>query len=138
MDRFVAISEAAVAQVQPAGRPSDPALVKEQAFAVVTFLGGFLFRLAYGIARLDRPERLEAHLRELGSLIDSRRFTPSHRSGLSIPFDRRSFGLRREGAREGQGRRKDPMTASKPERPAFLRLLLCGAAGESNPLQKVS
>ncbi len=63
MDRFVAISEAAVAQAQPAGTPSDPALVKEQAFAVVTFLGGFLFRLAYGIARLDRPERLEAHLR---------------------------------------------------------------------------
>jgi hypothetical protein len=31
--------------------------------AVVTFLGGFLFRLAYGIARLDRPESLEAHLR---------------------------------------------------------------------------
>ena len=63
MDRFVAISEAAVAQIQPAGTPPDPALVKEQAFAVVTFLGGFLFRLAYGIARLDRPERLEAHLR---------------------------------------------------------------------------
>jgi DNA-binding transcriptional regulator YbjK len=63
MDRFVAISEAAVAQVQPAGTPPDLALVKDQAFAVVTFLGGFLFRLAYGIARLDRPESLEAHLR---------------------------------------------------------------------------
>lgn len=46
MDRFVAISEAAVAQVQPAGTPLDKDLIEEQAFAVVTFLGGFLFRLA--------------------------------------------------------------------------------------------
>src|SRR3954447_20996333 len=52
-DRFVAISETAVAQVQPTDAPADPALVKDQAFAVVTFLGGFLFRLAYGLARID-------------------------------------------------------------------------------------
>jgi DNA-binding transcriptional regulator YbjK len=62
-DRFVAISEAAVAQVQPAGTPPDSKLVKEQAFAVVTFLGGFLFQLAYGIARVDSAEVLEALLR---------------------------------------------------------------------------
>jgi hypothetical protein len=48
MYRFVAISEAAVAQLQSSDRPSDPELVNEQAFAVVTFLGGFLFRLANG------------------------------------------------------------------------------------------
>jgi len=65
MDRFVAISEAAVAQVQPAGTPPDSALVKEQAFAVVTFLGGFLFRLAYGLVRLDGAKSLEAHLRSV-------------------------------------------------------------------------
>jgi DNA-binding transcriptional regulator YbjK len=65
MDRFVAISEAAVAQVQPAGAPPDSALVKEQAFAVVTFLGGFLFRLAYGLTRLDGAKSLEAHLRSV-------------------------------------------------------------------------
>src|SRR6202034_1520407 len=65
MDRFVGISEAAVTQIQPAGVPPDPALVKEQAFAVVTFLGGFLFRLAYGVAGLDGAKSLEAYLRSV-------------------------------------------------------------------------
>jgi len=65
MDRFVAISEAAVSQVQPAETPPDAALVKEQAFAVVTFLGGFLFRLAYGLARVDGARSLEAYLRSV-------------------------------------------------------------------------
>ena len=41
-DRFVAISEAVVAQVQPVGLPADQQLIKDQAFAIVTFLGGFL------------------------------------------------------------------------------------------------
>ena len=62
MDRFVAISEAAVAQVQPTDTRADPDLIKEQAFAVVTFLGGFLFRLAYGLVQLDSPKRLESFL----------------------------------------------------------------------------
>jgi DNA-binding transcriptional regulator YbjK len=62
MDQFVAISEAAVEQVQPAGAPPDPELIKEQAFAVVTFLGGFLFRLAYGLTDLDSAESLERYL----------------------------------------------------------------------------
>jgi hypothetical protein len=62
MDRFVAISEAAVAQVQPAGAPPDRELIKEQAFAVVNFLGGFLFRLAYGLVRLDSAKSLEGYL----------------------------------------------------------------------------
>jgi len=62
MDRFVAISEAAVAQVQPVGAPADADLIREQAFAVVTFLGGFLFQLAYGLVRLDSPKRLESYL----------------------------------------------------------------------------
>ncbi|SPM32723.1 hypothetical protein MRAB57_522 [Mycobacterium rhizamassiliense] len=61
MDRFVALGEAAVAQVQPAGT-SDPELIKEQAFAVVTFLGGFLFRLAYGLTDLDSAKSLEKYL----------------------------------------------------------------------------
>jgi DNA-binding transcriptional regulator YbjK len=61
MDQFVAISEAAVAQLQPAGTP-DRELVKEQAFAAVTFLGGFLFRLAYGLTDLDSAESLERYL----------------------------------------------------------------------------
>ena len=65
MDRFVGISEAAVTQIQPAGVPPDPALVKEQAFAVVTFLGGFLFRLAYGVAGVDGAKSLEAYLRSV-------------------------------------------------------------------------
>ena len=38
---------------------------KEQAFAVVTFLGGFLFRLAYGIARVDSAKDLEVLLRSV-------------------------------------------------------------------------
>jgi len=62
MDRFVAISEAAVAQVQPAGVPPDQELIKDQAFAVVNFLGGFLFRLAYGLVRLDSAKSLEGYL----------------------------------------------------------------------------
>jgi hypothetical protein len=62
MDRFVAISEAAVAQVQPADKPPDRELIKEQAFAVVTFLGGFLFRLAYGLTTMDSAESLEKYL----------------------------------------------------------------------------
>ena len=62
MDNFVSISEAAVAQVQPSGRQPDPQLVKEQAFAVVTFLGGFLFRLAYGLAEIDSAESLDRYL----------------------------------------------------------------------------
>lgn len=62
MDRFVAISEAAVTQVQPAGAPPDQELIKEQAFAVVNFLGGFLFRLAYGLVRLDSAKNLEGNL----------------------------------------------------------------------------
>ncbi|HEY9266686.1 MAG TPA: TetR/AcrR family transcriptional regulator, partial [Mycobacterium sp.] len=55
--------EAAVTQVQPAGPPLDTTLVKQQAFAVVTFLGGFLFRLAYGVAGVDSAKDLEALLR---------------------------------------------------------------------------
>jgi AcrR family transcriptional regulator len=62
MDRFVAISEAAVAQAQPVGARPDPELVKAQAFAVVTFLGGFLFRLAYGLTDVISVERLEQYL----------------------------------------------------------------------------
>jgi DNA-binding transcriptional regulator YbjK len=62
MDRFVAISEAAVAQVQPACAPPDQELIKEQAFAVVNFLGGFLFRLAYGLVRPVSTKSLEGYL----------------------------------------------------------------------------
>jgi DNA-binding transcriptional regulator YbjK len=62
MDRFTAISEAAVAQVQPVGMPADEELIKEQAFAVVTFLGGFLLRLAYGLTDMDSAESLERYL----------------------------------------------------------------------------
>jgi AcrR family transcriptional regulator len=62
MDRFVAISEAAVSQAQPVGAPPDPELVKAQAFAVVTFLGGFLFRLAYGLTDVISAESLEQYL----------------------------------------------------------------------------
>jgi DNA-binding transcriptional regulator YbjK len=62
MDRFVAISEAAVAQVQPVGTLPDQELIKEQAFAVVTFLGGFLFRLAYGLTHIDSAKNLERYL----------------------------------------------------------------------------
>ena len=62
MDQFVAISEEAVAQLQPADRPPDRELIGEQASAVVTFLGGFLFQLANGLARLDNAEQLEGYL----------------------------------------------------------------------------
>ena len=61
-DLFVAISEEAVAQVQPADQPCDPELIKEQAFAVVTFLGGFLFRLANGASGMANAKQLEGYL----------------------------------------------------------------------------
>ncbi|WP_036494746.1 TetR/AcrR family transcriptional regulator [Nocardia sp. BMG111209] len=63
MDRFTAIGEEAVARLQPAGAPPDAALVKEQAFAMITFLGGFLFRLANGIAGSTSARQLEGYLR---------------------------------------------------------------------------
>lgn len=62
MDQFVAISEEAVAQLQPADRPPDRELIREQAFAVVTFLSGFLFQLANGLARLENAKQLEGYL----------------------------------------------------------------------------
>lgn len=65
MDRFVALSEAAVAQMQPSGTVSDPELITAQAFAVVTFLGGFLFRLAFDLADVGDAASLERYLRAL-------------------------------------------------------------------------
>lgn len=62
MERFVAISEAAVAQSQPVATRRDRELIKAQAFAVSTFLGGFLFQLAHGLTHLDSAERLEQYL----------------------------------------------------------------------------
>ncbi|MGB8791148.1 MAG: TetR family transcriptional regulator [Mycobacterium sp.] len=62
MDRFVAIGEEAVAQLQTRNAPRDTALVKAQAFAVITFLGGFLFRLANGIAGVRNARELEGYL----------------------------------------------------------------------------
>ena len=62
MDRFVAIGEEAVAQLHPRNAPLDTKLVKAQAFAVITFLGGFLFRLANGIAGLHSARELERYL----------------------------------------------------------------------------
>jgi DNA-binding transcriptional regulator YbjK len=62
MDRFVAIGEEAVAQLQPRNAPLDTTLVKAQAFAVITFLGGFLFRLANGVAGSHTARELESYL----------------------------------------------------------------------------
>jgi DNA-binding transcriptional regulator YbjK len=62
MDQFVAISEEAVTELQPTDVPPDRELIREQAFAVVTFLGGFLFRLANGLARLESAKQLEGYL----------------------------------------------------------------------------
>ena len=62
MDQLVEISEEAVAQVQPIGTPPDRELIKEQAFAVVTFLAGFLFRLSNGLAGLQTAQQLESYL----------------------------------------------------------------------------
>jgi len=62
MDRFVSIGEEAVAQLQPQNAPLDTTLVKAQAFAVITFLGGFLFQLANGIAGLHSAGELEDYL----------------------------------------------------------------------------
>jgi DNA-binding transcriptional regulator YbjK len=62
MDRFIAIGEEAVAQLQPRNAPLDTTLVKAQAFAVITFLGGFLFRLANGVAGSHSARELESYL----------------------------------------------------------------------------
>lgn len=80
MDQFVAISEAAVAQVQPVEAPPDRELIKEQAFAVVTFLGGFLFRLAYGLTDVDSAKSLEQYLHSViaGVAADHARIRGGH------------------------------------------------------------
>jgi DNA-binding transcriptional regulator YbjK len=62
MEQFVAIGEEAVSQLQPRDAALDMALVKAQAFAVITFLGGFLFQLANGVAGLRNAEELEGYL----------------------------------------------------------------------------
>jgi hypothetical protein len=62
MEQFVAIGEQAVAQVQPAGVAADQELIKEQALAVITFLGGFLFRLANGLPGPGTAKQLEGYL----------------------------------------------------------------------------
>jgi DNA-binding transcriptional regulator YbjK len=77
MDRFVAISEEAVAQLQSPGMTLDEELIRQQAFAVVTFLAGFLFRLANGVGGLKNAEQLEAHLRAIiaGVAVEHDRIT---------------------------------------------------------------
>jgi hypothetical protein len=62
MEQFVAIGEEAVAQVYPVGVPADQELIKEQALAVTTFLGGFLFRLANGMPGPGTAKQLEGYL----------------------------------------------------------------------------
>jgi len=62
MEQFIAIGEEAVAQVQPAGVPPDRELIKEQALAVINYLGGFLFRLANGLAGSETAKQLEGYL----------------------------------------------------------------------------
>jgi DNA-binding transcriptional regulator YbjK len=62
MDRFVRIGEQAVAQLHPRDAALDTKLVKAQAFAMITFLSGFLFRLANGIAGLNSAPELERYL----------------------------------------------------------------------------
>lgn len=102
-DRFVAISEAAVAQVQPAGTPVDQELIKEQAFAVVNFLGGFLFRLAYGLVRLDSAKRLEGYLHAVIAGV-GRRTRPDQERAL-IKWRRAIQAPGRALPRYGRGRR---------------------------------
>ena len=48
--------------MQPTGQPLDRDLIREQAVAVINFLGGFLFRLADGIAEIETADELEAYL----------------------------------------------------------------------------
>jgi hypothetical protein len=79
MDQFAAISEAAVAQVQPSDKPIDGDLVKEQAYAVVTFLGGFLFRLAYGLTDMDSAGSLERYLRSVIAGVAAEHVSPGDR-----------------------------------------------------------
>jgi DNA-binding transcriptional regulator YbjK len=79
MDQFAAISEAAVAQVQPIDNPIDGDLIKEQAYAVVTFLGGFLFRLAYGLTDMDSAESLERYLRSVIAGVAAEHVSPGDR-----------------------------------------------------------
>jgi DNA-binding transcriptional regulator YbjK len=62
MDQFIAIGEEAVAEVQPAGVALDRELIKEQALAVINFLGGFLFRLANGSSGPETAKQLEGYL----------------------------------------------------------------------------
>jgi DNA-binding transcriptional regulator YbjK len=62
MEQFVAIGEEAVSQVHARDTAPDTALIKAQAFAVITFLGGFLFQLSNGVAGLRSADELEGYL----------------------------------------------------------------------------
>jgi hypothetical protein len=92
MDQFGAISEEAVAQLQPEDRPPDRELVREQASVVVRLLGGFLFQLANGLARLDNSKQLERYLHAviagwpqsaLGSVVRAALVESLRHSGLT-------------------------------------------------------
>lgn len=85
MGRFVAISEAAVLQVHDSEFSADQELIKEQAFAVVTFLGGFLFRLAYGLTPAGSAASLERYLRSVITGVAAEHSASNdHRSDQSL------------------------------------------------------
>ena len=62
--RFAAMSQEAVAQLQPPGAALDPALIKDQAFAITTFIAGLHLGYIYGGERqVESAEKLENLLR---------------------------------------------------------------------------
>jgi DNA-binding transcriptional regulator YbjK len=61
--RFAAMSEEAVAQLQPPGAALDSALINDQAFAITTFIAGLHLGYIYGGERqVESVEKLESLL----------------------------------------------------------------------------
>jgi AcrR family transcriptional regulator len=62
MEQFITIGEECRRPGAAVGVPPDRELIKEQALAVINFLGGFLFRLANGLSGPDTAKQLEGYL----------------------------------------------------------------------------
>ena len=63
--RFVDLSRQVVAQWQPSGRPSDPAIVEDQAVAIMTFIDGVLMSFVRGGHTIRSATHLDRLIRAI-------------------------------------------------------------------------
>jgi DNA-binding transcriptional regulator YbjK len=82
--RFAAMSEEAVAQLQPPGTALDSVLINDQAFAITTFIAGLHLGYIYGgERRVESAEKLENLLYAVIDGVALRhQKTPAHHRGV--------------------------------------------------------